>query len=44
MARATALKESAPTVGTLQTLPAIEENDRYAPVAKEAPFSKPSPQ
>jgi hypothetical protein len=29
----------APTVGTLQTLPAVEEDGRYAQVAKEAGFS-----
>jgi len=29
----------APTVGTLQTLPAAEEDDRYAQVVKEAGFS-----
>jgi len=29
----------APTFGTLQTLPAVEEDDRYVQVAKEAGFS-----
>jgi len=29
----------APTVGTLQTLPGVEEDDRYAQVAKEGGFS-----
>jgi hypothetical protein len=33
------MSPKAPTVGTLQTLSAVEEDDRYAQVAKEAGFS-----
>ena len=33
------MSPKAPTVGTLQTLPAVEVDDRYAQVAKDAGFS-----